>query len=109
MLTVKVKRVSSFGFLMQTTFDAPEGDDPIALDLGSMGKGQAWVNGHGIGRYWTLVAPKNGCRDYCDYRGAYHENKCTTNCGLPTQSWYVDMLLKNDKFKLLFKFSFLHI
>ncbi|CAL9067570.1 beta-galactosidase 15 isoform X1 [Musa acuminata AAA Group] len=72
----------------KTTFDAPEGDDPIALDLGSMGKGQAWVNGHGIGRYWTLVAPKNGCRDYCDYRGAYHENKCTTNCGLPTQSWY---------------------
>lgn len=75
--------------MMQTTFDAPEGDDPVALDLGSMGKGQVWVNGHGIGRYWTLIAPENGCSKYCDYRGTYHESKCTTNCGLPTQSWYV--------------------
>ncbi|XP_038989755.1 beta-galactosidase 15 isoform X2 [Phoenix dactylifera] len=72
----------------KNTFDAPEGDDPVALDLGSMGKGQAWVNGHSIGRYWSLIAPETGCSKSCNYRGAYNEKKCTTNCGLPTQSWY---------------------
>ncbi|XP_066368874.1 uncharacterized protein [Miscanthus floridulus] len=29
---------------------------PVALDMGSMGKGQAWVNGHHIGRYWSYKA-----------------------------------------------------
>ncbi|XP_050256854.1 beta-galactosidase 6-like isoform X1 [Quercus robur] len=33
-------------------FDAPKGDDPVALNLSSMGKGEAWVNGQSIGRYW---------------------------------------------------------
>lgn len=72
----------------KTYFNAPDGTEPVALDLGSMGKGQAWVNGHHIGRYWTLVAPKDGCQRICDYRGPYHSNKCTTNCGNPTQTWY---------------------
>ncbi|KAM7271815.1 hypothetical protein ACFE04_031029 [Oxalis oulophora] len=71
----------------KTYFDTPDGDEPVAVDLGSMGKGQAWVNGHHIGRYWTRVAPKNGCGT-CDYRGAYYSSKCTTNCGEPTQTWY---------------------
>lgn len=52
-----------------------------------MGKGQVWVNGHNLGRYWTLSAPADGCQT-CDYRGAYDSNKCLTNCGEPTQSWY---------------------
>jgi hypothetical protein len=51
-----------------------------------MGKGQAWVNGHHIGRYWTRVSPKSGCQEVCDYRGAYDSDKCTTNCGKPTQT-----------------------
>lgn len=72
----------------KTYFDAPNGLDPVALDLGSMGKGQAWVNGHHIGRYWTLVAPNDGCQETCDYRGTYHSDKCATNCGKPTQIWY---------------------
>ncbi|GFY81624.1 beta galactosidase 9 [Actinidia rufa] len=72
----------------KTYFDAPVGMDPVALDFRSMGKGQAWVNGHHIGRYWTLVAPKDGCQSSCNYRGAYHSDKCTTNCGKPTQIWY---------------------
>ncbi|XP_020247080.1 beta-galactosidase 15 isoform X3 [Asparagus officinalis] len=72
----------------KTSFDAPEGNDTVALDLGSMGKGQAWVNGHGIGRFWSLVAPKTGCPRSCNYRGAYNEDKCTTNCGEPTQTRY---------------------
>ncbi|KAI9115008.1 hypothetical protein K1719_014021 [Acacia pycnantha] len=71
----------------KTYFDAPAGTDPVAIDLASMGKGQAWVNGHHIGRYWTLVAPKDGCKA-CDYRGPYNSDKCTTNCGKPTQTWY---------------------
>ncbi|GAA0173430.1 galactosidase [Lithospermum erythrorhizon] len=69
-------------------FDAPDGTDPVVLDLSTMSKGQAWVNGHHMGRYWTLTAPKDGCQENCDYRGAYNENKCTTNCGKPTQTWY---------------------
>ncbi|CAM8987227.1 unnamed protein product [Rhodiola kirilowii] len=33
-------------------FDAPEGNDPLALNMSSMGKGMTWVNGRSIGRYW---------------------------------------------------------
>ncbi|XP_031496942.1 beta-galactosidase 9 isoform X2 [Nymphaea colorata] len=72
----------------KATFSAPDGADPVAIDLGSMGKGQAWVNGKSIGRYWTIVAPKHGCPSHCDYRGAYNERKCLWNCGRPTQRWY---------------------
>lgn len=72
----------------KTYFDAPDGIDRVALNLGKMGKGQAWVNGNNIGRYWSRVAPKDGCRRTCDYRGAYNEGKCATNCGEPTQTWY---------------------
>ncbi|KAK6930695.1 Glycoside hydrolase 35, catalytic domain [Dillenia turbinata] len=72
----------------KTYFDAPAGEDPVSLDMGSMGKGQAWVNGHSIGRFWLRVAPKDGCDSSCNYRGPYHTNKCTTNCGEPTQRWY---------------------
>nr|CAB3473362.1 unnamed protein product [Digitaria exilis] len=32
-------------------FNAPDGDEPLALDMSSMGKGQIWINGQGIGRY----------------------------------------------------------
>ncbi|KAF3786118.1 Beta-galactosidase 11 [Nymphaea thermarum] len=34
-------------------FDAPSGRDPVALNLTCMGKGQAWINGENIGRYWA--------------------------------------------------------
>ncbi|KAK8964895.1 Beta-galactosidase 11 [Platanthera guangdongensis] len=34
-------------------FDAPEGNDPVIVDLTTMAKGLAWVNGEGIGRYWV--------------------------------------------------------
>ncbi|ESW09438.1 hypothetical protein PHAVU_009G127500 [Phaseolus vulgaris] len=44
----------------KTTFDAPEGNDPLALNLGSMGKGYAWVNGQGIGRYWVSFHTPKG-------------------------------------------------
>ncbi|MDF2628179.1 MAG: glycoside hydrolase family 35 [Symbiobacteriaceae bacterium] len=38
----------------KATFDRPTGDAPLALDLGSMNKGLAWVNGRCIGRYWLI-------------------------------------------------------
>lgn len=72
----------------KTYFDSPGGKEPVVVDFSSMGKGEAWVNGHHIGRYWTLVTPKDGCQETCDYRGAYDSEKCNTNCGNPTQIWY---------------------
>ncbi|KAE8695462.1 Beta-galactosidase 16 [Hibiscus syriacus] len=36
-------------------FDAPSGDEPLALNLWSMGKGEVWVNGESIGRYWVSI------------------------------------------------------
>ncbi|XP_024534038.1 beta-galactosidase 8 [Selaginella moellendorffii] len=72
-----------------TEFDAPPGDDPVALDLASMGKGQAWVNGQSIGRYWPAYkAADSVCPESCDYRGSYDQNKCLTGCGQSSQRWY---------------------
>ncbi|XP_078173260.1 beta-galactosidase 11-like [Carex rostrata] len=34
-------------------FDEPEGTDPVALDMSSMGKGFIYVNGKALGRYWV--------------------------------------------------------
>ncbi|XP_017985007.1 PREDICTED: beta-galactosidase 6 isoform X1 [Theobroma cacao] len=44
----------------KTVFDAPTGDDPIALNLSSMGKGEVWVNGQSIGRYWVSFLTSKG-------------------------------------------------
>lgn len=60
-------RVNSH-LMSQTSFDAPAGDEPLGLNLGSMGKGGAWVNGRSIGRYWvSFLTPQ----------------------GSPYQTWYV--------------------
>ncbi|KAG6509666.1 hypothetical protein ZIOFF_027666 [Zingiber officinale] len=68
-------------------FDAPDWDEPLALDMGSMGKGEAWINGQSIGRYWTASAPNEHCSS-CSYTGTYRSPKCQSNCGQPTQRWY---------------------
>ncbi|KMZ61759.1 Beta-galactosidase, family GH35 [Zostera marina] len=68
-------------------FDAPTGDEPLALDMGSMGKGQVWVNGKSIGRYWTISAPNGDCNE-CTYAETYRTWKCQSGCGQPTQRWY---------------------
>ncbi|XP_077213030.1 beta-galactosidase 16-like [Tasmannia lanceolata] len=44
----------------KTTFDAPAGNEPVTLNLGSMGKGEAWINGNSIGRYWVLFQTAKG-------------------------------------------------
>lgn len=37
----------------QAYFDCPEGNEPLTINLTSMSKGMAWVNGKSIGRYWV--------------------------------------------------------
>lgn len=72
----------------QASFDTPAGDGSLAIDLSSMGKGQAWVNGHSLGRYWpSMAAQKDGCQPNCDYRGIYNQTKCLTKCDQPSQQW----------------------
>ncbi|XP_022720179.1 beta-galactosidase 16-like [Durio zibethinus] len=52
----------------KTTFDAPAGDDSLGLNLGSMGKGEVWVNGQSIGRYWVSFLTPQGT----PYQTWYH-------------------------------------
>nr|GLL43088.1 beta-galactosidase 8-like isoform X1 [Ipomoea trifida] len=73
----------------KANFDAPDGDTPLAIDFTGMGKGEAWVNGESIGRYWpTNTASDGACTDSCNYKGPYHETKCLRNCGKPSQTFY---------------------
>ncbi|XP_019152748.1 PREDICTED: beta-galactosidase 5-like isoform X2 [Ipomoea nil] len=67
-------------------FDEPNGNEPLALDMRSMGKGQVWINGQNIGRYWMIFAKGNCGR--CHYSGTYRAPKCQHGCGEPTQRWY---------------------
>nr|KYP36940.1 Beta-galactosidase [Cajanus cajan] len=71
----------------KTTFSTPAGNDPLALDMISMGKGQVWINGRSIGRHWPGYIAHGGCGD-CYYAGTYTDKKCRTSCGEPSQRWY---------------------
>ncbi|KAA0051151.1 hypothetical protein IC582_008122 [Cucumis melo] len=71
----------------KTTFNAPAGNSPLALDMGSMGKGQIWLNGQSLGRYWPAYKSTGSCGS-CDYTGTYNEKKCSSNCGEASQRWY---------------------
>uniref|UniRef100_A0ACD5T929 Uncharacterized protein n=1 Tax=Avena sativa TaxID=4498 RepID=A0ACD5T929_AVESA len=44
----------------QTTFATPIGNDAVTLNLTSMGKGEVWVNGESIGRYWVSFKTPSG-------------------------------------------------
>uniref|UniRef100_M4E633 beta-galactosidase n=1 Tax=Brassica campestris TaxID=3711 RepID=M4E633_BRACM len=44
----------------KTMFDAPSGDGPVGLNMESMGKGEMWVNGESIGRYWVSFLTPSG-------------------------------------------------
>lgn len=67
-----------------------------ALNLGSaMGKGQAWVNGHMLGRYWNITGvattSQRSCQDTCasnSYVGSYNGDRCRDGCGQPSQEYY---------------------
>ncbi|KAJ1689107.1 hypothetical protein LUZ63_013262 [Rhynchospora breviuscula] len=70
-------------------FKAPAGNDPVAIDFTGMGKGEAWINGQSIGRFWpTYTAPLSGCSNSCNYKGTYSSSKCLKNCGKPSQQLY---------------------
>ncbi|XP_055800659.1 beta-galactosidase [Solanum dulcamara] len=71
----------------KATFNAPGGNEPLALDMASMGKGQIWINGEGIGRHWPGYIAQGDCSK-CSYAGTFNEKKCQTNCGQPSQRWY---------------------
>ncbi|KAK9099276.1 hypothetical protein Syun_026321 [Stephania yunnanensis] len=71
----------------KTIFNAPGGNDPLALDMGSMGKGQVWINGESIGRHWPAYKASGSCGG-CNYAGTYGEKKCQSNCGEASQRWY---------------------
>ncbi|ONK73107.1 uncharacterized protein A4U43_C04F27330 [Asparagus officinalis] len=69
--------------------DPPKGDEPVGLDMKYMGKGQAWLNGKPVGRYWPRTSSIHGnCSSVCKYRGKFFPDKCLTGCGEPTQRWY---------------------
>lgn len=71
----------------KTNFNAPPGDEPLALDMNDMGKGQIWINGQSIGRYWPAYKATGDCQA-CNYTGTFTEKKCLTNCGEASQRWY---------------------
>ncbi|KAA8541012.1 hypothetical protein F0562_024850 [Nyssa sinensis] len=71
----------------KTTFNAPEGNDPLALHMNSMGKGLIWINGENIGRHWPGYTAHGSCSS-CSYAGIYNEKKCRSNCGEASQRWY---------------------
>ncbi|XP_041010238.1 beta-galactosidase 3-like [Juglans microcarpa x Juglans regia] len=70
----------------KTHFDKAEGEEALALDMSSMGKGQVWINGESIGRYWNVYA--NGNCNGCSYSDTFRPIKCQFGCGNPTQKWY---------------------
>ncbi|CAN6922538.1 unnamed protein product [Brassica oleracea] len=71
----------------KSTFDTPAGNEPLALDMNTMGKGQVWINGQNIGRHWPAYKARGKC-DRCSYAGAFNEKKCLSNCGEASQRWY---------------------
>lgn len=80
------KYLLTFHLNLQTHFDAPEGEEPLALDMTGMGKGLVWINGQSIGRYWNVYARGN-CSG-CSYSDTFRPIKCQFGCGHPTQQWY---------------------
>ena len=53
--------------VIQAEFDAPAGEGPLELDLSTMGKGQAWVNGQSIGWCLPSYLAEGVCSDGCSY------------------------------------------
>ncbi|KAJ4911199.1 Beta-galactosidase 4 [Raphanus sativus] len=71
----------------KSIFAAPAGNEPLAVDMNTMGKGQIWINGRNIGRHWPAYKAKGNC-GRCNYAGTYNPTKCQSNCGEASQRWY---------------------
>ncbi|KAJ2078169.1 hypothetical protein H4R24_004673 [Coemansia sp. RSA 988] len=79
--------------LTQTQETAQDGEELLyGVDLSSMTKGQLWINGHHLGRYWLRRAPsKENYRpcQKCEYSGWYSpDNMCRQRCGEISQRYY---------------------
>ncbi|KAL9995242.1 putative beta-galactosidase [Helianthus debilis subsp. tardiflorus] len=47
---------------------SPKRTSDLVQDFTGMGKGETWVNGQSIGRYWSAnIAQTSGCSD-CSYK-----------------------------------------
>ncbi|KAF6166643.1 hypothetical protein GIB67_005505 [Kingdonia uniflora] len=84
----KTDRIALLNIVMglPAYINAPDRDDPLALDMGSMGKSQVWINGQNIGQYWTAYAYDN-C-EQCSYSRTFRPPKYQVGYGQPTQKWY---------------------
>ncbi|KAG6653492.1 beta-galactosidase 13-like [Carya illinoinensis] len=51
----------------KTYFEAPEGNNPVAIRMNGMGKGMVWVNGKSIGRYWVSFLSPLGKPSQSEY------------------------------------------
>jgi len=71
----------------KSTFATPAGNEPLALDMNTMGKGQVWINGRNIGRHWPAYKAQGSC-GRCNYAGTFDAKKCLSNCGEASQRWY---------------------
>ena len=71
-------------------FTVGEAEGPLALDLGSAGKGMAFVNGKMLGRFWDLKSGVGGCGacDEMTYAGGFEAESCRTGCGEMSQRYY---------------------
>ncbi|KAJ3012139.1 UNVERIFIED_CONTAM: hypothetical protein HDU68_001352 [Siphonaria sp. JEL0065] len=60
----------------------------FVLNLASMSRGLAFVNGHAVGRYWNLAARCNNVP--CKYPDTATEGgeSCAVGCGYASQTWY---------------------
>lgn len=72
---------------LKAKFDVQSMESPLAIDLSSMSKGFAWINGKGLGRYWNIASKRKACTP-CSYKGAYSPFKCHTGCGEVSQRFY---------------------
>lgn len=70
-----LQHLPTLAFYFQTTFNAPDGNEPLALDMNGMGKGHIWLIGEGIERHWPAYKTSGKC-DKWSYTGQYIENKC---------------------------------
>eukprot|EP00123_Amoebidium_parasiticum_P017278 comp23780_c0_seq2/m.41251 comp23780_c0_seq2/g.41251 ORF comp23780_c0_seq2/g.41251 comp23780_c0_seq2/m.41251 type:complete len:438 (-) comp23780_c0_seq2:142-1455(-) len=73
---------------MRSTFTTPFQSGSVAVNLGAFGKGQVWVNGHQLGRFWALKPCQGPCDVTCDYRGSFNDKKCRGSCSALTQQYY---------------------
>ncbi|KZV31821.1 hypothetical protein F511_25934 [Dorcoceras hygrometricum] len=58
-----------FPSVLLATFDSPDGNEPLAIDMNTMSKGQVWINGQSIGRYWNQYKASGSNCGACNYSG----------------------------------------